>query len=176
MQFFFISHKKTFSCLRIHTFEKNLSMITVFTDGSALGNPGPGGYGIVMIYGKHKKEFSEGFRLTTNNRMELLSVIVALEKIKWERMDVTIYSDSKYVVDAVEKKWVFGWEKSGFNKKKNPDLWRRFLIVYRRHNVKFVWVKGHAGNPLNERCDQLAVAAANNPFHRIDTFFEQQES
>lgn len=149
--------------------------ITVYTDGSALGNPGPGGYGIVMLYGKYRKEFSQGFRKTTNNRMELLSVIVALEQIKWERMNVTIYSDSKYVVDAVEKKWVFGWEKIRFKKKKNPDLWQRFLVIFRKHNVKFVWVKGHAGNPLNERCDRLAVEAANSPNLKVDSFFEQQE-
>ena len=134
--------------------------ITVYTDGSALGNPGPGGYGIVLQSGKHRKELAQGFELTTNNRMELMAVIVALEALNGGGADVTIYSDSKYVVDAVQKKWVFGWEKKGFKKKKNPDLWKRFLKIYPKHQVKFVWVKGHAGLPGNERCDQLAVEAA----------------
>ncbi|RLD27104.1 MAG: ribonuclease HI [Bacteroidetes bacterium] len=138
-----------------------MTKITVYTDGSALGNPGPGGYGIVMISGKHRKDFFQGYQLTTNNRMELLAVIVALETIKQPGAEVTIYSDSKYVVDAIEKGWVFAWVKKGFKKKKNPDLWRRLLEIYPKHKVKFVWVKGHAGNPLNERCDQLAVDAAN---------------
>ena len=113
--------------------------VIVYTDGSSKGNPGPGGYGIVMMCGDHRKEFSEGFRMTTNNRMELLSVIVSLENLRSEKQSVTIYSDSKYVVDAVEKKWVFGWEKNNFNKKKNPDLWIRFLKIYRKHFVSFVW-------------------------------------
>lgn len=134
--------------------------ITIYTDGAAKGNPGNGGYGAVMLSGNHRKELSEGFIKTTNNRMELLSVIVALEQIKSDGADVTIFSDSKYVVDSVEKRWVFGWEKKGFAKKKNVDLWKRYLKVHKRHNIKFQWVKGHAGNPLNERCDQLAVAAA----------------
>ena len=128
-------------------------MITIYTDGSSLGNPGPGGYGVVMISGQHRKEISEGFRLTTNNRMELLSVIVALETLKNDGSAVTIYSDSKYVVDAVEKRWVFDWEKKDFKKKKNPDLWKRFLDVYRKHKVKFVWVKGHHITKENNRCD-----------------------
>ena len=118
--------------------------ITIYTDGSALGNTGPGGYGAVLISGRFRKEVSQGYRLTTNNRMELLAVCVALEMLKFEGSDVTIYSDSKYVVDAVEKRWVFGWEKKGFAGKKNPDLWSRFLRSYRRHKVRFVWVKGHA--------------------------------
>jgi len=134
--------------------------ITVYTDGSALGNPGPGGYGIVLQAGKHRKELSQGFELTTNNRMELLAVIVALESLNGTGSAVTIYSDSKYVVDAVEQKWVFRWEKKGFKKKKNPDLWKRFLKIYPKHTVKFQWVKGHAGLPGNERCDQLAIEAA----------------
>lgn len=134
--------------------------ITVYTDGAAKGNPGRGGYGVVLLAGKHRKELSQGYELTTNNRMELLSVIVALETLKKPNSDVTIYSDSKYVVDAVEKGWVFGWEKKNFKGKKNPDLWQRFLRIYPKHRVKFVWVKGHAGNPLNERCDELAVEAA----------------
>jgi ribonuclease HI len=135
-------------------------MISIYTDGASRGNPGPGGYGVVMLYGALRKELSEGFKITTNNRMELMSVIVALEALKKENTPVTIYSDSKYVVDSVEKKWVFGWEKKNYKDKKNPDLWMRFLKVYRKHQVKFVWVKGHASNKENNRCDELAVAAA----------------
>ncbi|MCX4281504.1 ribonuclease HI [Alistipes muris] len=135
--------------------------ITIYTDGSSLGNPGPGGYGVVMISGPHRKEMSQGFRLTTNNRMELLAVCVALEALKFPGSEVTVFSDSRYVVDAVAKGWVFGWEKKGFANKKNPDLWMRFLRVFRRHRVRFVWVKGHAETAENNRCDMLAVAAAN---------------
>src|ERR1017187_6199192 len=119
-------------------------MISIYTDGSSRGNPGPGGYGIVMISGQHRKEFSQGFKYTTNNRMELMSVIVALEMLKKEGSEVIIYSDSKYVVDSIEKKWVFAWQKKGFKDKKNPDLWQRFLRIYPKHKVKFHWVKGHA--------------------------------
>jgi len=135
-------------------------MIIIYTDGAAKGNPGPGGFGAVLISGKNRKEISQGFKLTTNNRMELLSVITALEILKTEGQDVTVYSDSQYVVYAVEKGWVFGWEKKDFKKKKNPDLWKRFLKVFRKHKVKFVWVRGHADNAMNNYCDQLAVSAA----------------
>jgi len=134
--------------------------IIIYTDGAARGNPGPGGYGVVLISGDHRKELSQGYRLTTNNRMELLAVIVALEKLKQESSKVTIYTDSRYVADAVEKNWLFEWERKGFKKKKNPDLWKRFLTIYRKHKVKFIWIKGHADNPENERCDQLAVQAS----------------
>ncbi len=134
--------------------------ITIYTDGASRGNPGRGGYGVVLMSGKHRKELSEGYELTTNNRMELLAVIVGLEALKQAGSDVTIYSDSQYVVDAIEKKWVFSWQKKGFKGKKNPDLWLRFLAIYPKHNVKMVWVKGHANIPENERCDQLAVEAA----------------
>ncbi len=147
--------------------------IIVYTDGAASGNPGPGGFGVVLISGRFRKELMAGFRLTTNNRMELLAVIIGLEALKQEGEDVTIYSDSKYVVDAVEKGWVFNWEKTGFKKKKNPDLWKRFLEVYRRHDVKFIWVKGHADVPENERCDQLAVAAYKRSDLQIDFFYEE---
>ncbi|PKP37999.1 MAG: ribonuclease HI [Bacteroidetes bacterium HGW-Bacteroidetes-14] len=135
-------------------------MIELFTDGSSRGNPGPGGYGVVLKSGSHRKEMSAGYRMTTNNRMELLAVITGLEALKRPGSDVTVYSDSSYVCDAVNKGWVFGWEKKLFAKKKNPDLWIRFLKIYRIHKVKFVWIKGHAGHPENERCDELAVAAA----------------
>ena len=135
--------------------------VTIYTDGAAQGNPGRGGYGVVLMSGPHRKELSAGYRLTTNNRMELMAVCVALEALKFEGSNVTVYSDSKYVVDAVDKGWVFGWEKKGFSGKKNPDLWQRFLRIYRRHKVRFVWVKGHAETVENNRCDTLAVAAAN---------------
>ena len=138
--------------------------IIIYTDGSSRGNPGPGGYGIVMIQPKSNyiKEFSCGFKKTTNNRMELLAVIVALEKIKAEDQKVNIYTDSKYVSDAVEKKWLFNWEKKDFKSKKNPDLWKRFLKIFKKHNVSFFWVKGHSNNLYNERCDRLAVEASKN--------------
>jgi ribonuclease HI len=134
-------------------------MIEIYTDGAASGNPGPGGYGVVLRSGSHYKELSGGFRMTTNNRMELLAVIVGLSSIKKPGQQVTIYSDSKYVVDSVEKKWVFGWVKKGFQGKKNKDLWMRFLELYKLHDIKFVWIKGHNSHPENERCDILAVAA-----------------
>ena len=152
-----------------------MSKIIIYTDGAARGNPGPGGYGIVMKAGQHRKELSEGFRKTTNNRMELLAVIVALEALKNENSDVEIYTDSKYVSDAVDKGWVFGWEKVQFKKKKNPDLWIRFLKIYRKHKVKFHWVKGHANIPENERCDQLAVEASKKNILLIDDVYEKTE-
>ncbi len=150
--------------------------IIIYTDGSAKGNPGNGGYGIVMISGKHRKELQKGFRLTTNNRMELLAVIVALESVKKENSEIRIYSDSKYVVDAVEKNWVFGWEKKNFKQKKNPDLWIRFLNIYRKQKVSFFWVKGHAENKENERCDYLAVQAADGRVLEIDEWYERNIS
>jgi ribonuclease HI len=133
--------------------------ITIYTDGAASGNPGKGGYGVVLISGRHRLEKSEGFRLTTNNRMELLAVIVGLESLKIPGSRVVVYTDSRYVADSVEKGWVFQWESKAFKKKKNPDLWIRFLKSFRKHNVKFVWIKGHASNPENELCDKLAVGA-----------------
>ena len=147
--------------------------IIIYTDGAAKGNPGRGGYGAVLISGSLRKELCEVFELTTNNRMELLAVIIALESIKVLNSKIVVYSDSKYVVDAVEKKWVFAWEKKNFNKKKNPDLWIRFLSVFRKHTVSFVWVKGHANNKENERCDQLAVAAAESKNLKKDVWYEK---
>ncbi len=138
-----------------------MANISIYTDGAARGNPGPGGYGVVLLAGQHRKELSGGFKHTTNNRMELLAVIIGLETLKTPDNTVTVYSDSKYVVDAVEKKWVFSWQKKGFKGKKNIDLWRRFLEIYPKHNVKFIWVKGHANIPENERCDELAVEASH---------------
>ena len=135
--------------------------IFLYTDGASSGNPGPGGYGVVLKCAGHTKEMSGGFSVTTNNRMELLAVIVGLEAIKWDNAEVNVISDSSYVVRAVNEGWVFNWERKDFAGKKNEDLWRRFLSVYRRHKVKFFWVKGHNGHPENERCDQLAVAAGS---------------
>lgn len=151
--------------------------VYIYTDGASKGNPGPGGYGVVMELAgtSYKKEFYEGFRLTTNNRMELLAVIVGLEKLKNPNTSVLVVSDSKYVVDAVEKGWVFGWEKKYFKDKKNPDLWMRFLKIYRKHQVKFQWIKGHNNHPQNERCDQLAVMASQQEKLSIDTYYEREE-
>lgn len=148
-------------------------MIKIFTDGAAQGNPGPGGYGTIMKYGQHEKEFSQGFRLTTNNRMELMAVIVGLEAIKKTGIAVTIYSDSKYVVDSVEKGWIWAWEKKNFNKKANSDLWMRYIPLHKKYNPKFIWVKGHAGHPENERCDQLAVQAASGYGLETDAWYER---
>jgi len=134
--------------------------ITIYTDGACSGNPGPGGYGLVLMSGPHRKEKSEGYRLTTNNRMELLAAIVALESLTMQGSDVRLYTDSQYLVNAVNKGWLFNWEKKNFAKKKNPDLWIRFLKSFRKHNVRLIWVKGHNENKENELCDQLAVAAS----------------
>lgn len=133
--------------------------IFLFTDGASSGNPGPGGYGVILRCGSLEKEMSGGFACTTNNRMELLAVIVGLEAIKWEKATVVVYSDSSYVVKALNEGWLQNWERKGWKKVKNVDLWQRFLAVYKRHKVTFNWVKGHAGHPENERCDALAVAA-----------------
>ncbi|MEX0967049.1 MAG: ribonuclease HI [Bacteroidia bacterium] len=147
--------------------------VVIYTDGAALNNPGPGGYGVVMKYGTLRKELSKGFKKTTNNRMELLAVIEGLRALKRPGLNVVIYSDSKYVVDAVEKKWVFGWQQKNFKGKKNPDLWQEFLKVYPQHKVTFRWVKGHAGNIENERCDELATTAAAQSAFETDFGYEQ---
>ena len=154
------------------------AQIHIYTDGSALGNPGPGGYGIIMeLVGKnYYKEYAKGYAYTTNNRMELLAVIVALEKLKEQPLNVVVFSDSKYVIDSVEKKWVYGWKAKNFKGKKNPDLWKRFLTIYEQHNVKFQWVKGHNDHPQNERCDSLAVNAAKNGTKEKDVFFENESN
>lgn len=150
--------------------------ITIYSDGACSGNPGPGGFGVIMRCGTYEKTISEGYLCTTNNRMELLAVITGLEAIKWEKADVTVWSDSSYVVDAVEKGWVFGWEAKNFAKKANPDLWRRFLSVYRRHNVNFRWIRGHNGHPENEQCDRMAVAASTKPDRLVDTGYTEQQN
>jgi ribonuclease HI len=148
-------------------------MITIYTDGAAKGNPGPGGYGAVLKFDKYRKELSEGFRLTTNNRMELLAVIRALQELKSTEFPVRIYSDSKYVVDAIEKGWLWGWQKKGFKDKKNPDLWLRYIPLHLKYKPKFIWVKGHAGNIENERCDELAVEAATGRNLPADQGYEE---
>ncbi len=149
-------------------------MITIYTDGASSGNPGPGGYGTILLYKNHKKELSQGYRQTTNNRMELLAVIKGLEALKGTGHQVTVYSDSKYVVDSVEKAWIWNWQTKGFKGKKNVDLWKLFIPLYQKHQVKFKWVKGHHGNPLNERCDELAVNASQSPELLIDLGFESK--
>lgn len=149
-----------------------MNEIIIYTDGSARGNPGPGGYGVVLVSGNHRKEISGGFRLTTNNRMELLAVIKGLESLKISGSNVVVYTDSRYVSDAVEKMWVFNWEKTNFKGKKNADLWKEFLNIYRRHHVRFVWVKGHANIPGNERCDTLATIASSESNLPPDSGYE----
>ena len=159
--------------------------VHIYTDGACKGNPGKGGYGIIMQWVGQKfspsgntyiKEFSEGYRKTTNNRMELMAVIVALEQLKKDGTDVIVFSDSKYVIDSVEKGWLFNWIKKGFKDKKNPDLWKRFLKVYRKHQVKFKWVKGHNDHPQNERCDALAVSASQKKDLIVDQGFEHNDN
>jgi len=149
-----------------------MKTIKIYTDGSSRGNPGPGGYGIILEYGEHVKEISEGFRVTTNNRMELLSIIIAMESIKDFKGSVLVFSDSKYVVDAINKKWVFSWHKKGYKNKKNPDLWKRFLKTYYKQQISFHWIKGHSGHSKNERCDHLAVQASRNQKLKIDEGYE----
>lgn len=153
-----------------------MGKVELYTDGAARGNPGPGGYGAILKWNHHEKELSAGFRRTTNNRMELLAVIIGLEALNRDGVEVDVYSDSKYVVDAVKQRWVFGWEKIGFKKKANPDLWRRFLIVYRKHNVHLHWVKGHNDHHFNERCDQLATAAADGQNLQVDEVYERENA
>jgi len=147
-------------------------MIEIFTDGACSGNPGKGGYGVVMRSNQHLKELSGGFRATTNNRMELLATIVGMEAINKENQEIIVVSDSEYVVNSVSKGWVFNWERKAYKDRANADLWKRFLVVYRKHQVQFKWVRGHAGHPENERCDVLAVAASRQKDLEIDEGFE----
>ena len=151
-------------------------MITIYTDGASRGNPGPGGYGTILLYKQHRKELSEGFRQTTNNRMELLAVIRGLEALKGSGHLVTIYSDSKYVVDAVEKGWIWAWQKKSFAKKANADLWQRYIPLHQKYKPRFIWIKGHAGHPENERCDYLAVRAAEGFSLLVDQWYEQNRN
>jgi ribonuclease HI len=151
-------------------------MIELFTDGASSGNPGPGGFGAILRSGNHYKELSEGYRKTTNNRMELMAVIKGLEALKNLNQNVMIFSDSKYVIDSIEKRWVNSWLAKGFKDKKNKDLWLRYLDVSKLHNIKFTWVRGHNGHPENERCDELAVAAAKGKDLLIDSVFEMENA
>ena len=149
--------------------------LIIYTDGAARGNPGPGGYGVVLIWGKVKKELARGYRLTTNNRMELMAVIAALEALKKNNLDIVIYSDSNYVVRAVEEGWLKNWIKTDFKGgKKNKDLWLRFYQLSQNHNIKFKWVKGHNVNIENNRCDILATEAADGKNLFIDEGYETE--
>lgn len=150
-------------------------IVTIYTDGAARGNPGNGGYGAILQYKNTSKEISGGYRYTTNNRMELMAVIEALNLLKREGLEVHIYSDSSYVVDAVEKKWLFGWIRKNFKDKKNKDLWLLFYAHFQKHTIKFFWVKGHASNPMNNRCDELATAAADGQHLLIDEVYEAEK-
>ena len=149
------------------------NQLVIYTDGAARGNPGPGGYGAILMWGTARKELSQGYRRTTNNRMELLAVIVALQELKRDGLDITVYSDSAYIVNSVEKGWLFGWAKKGYKDKKNVDLWIQFLELYKKHRIKFVWVKGHASNPFNNRCDILATQAADSGNWLVDEGYEK---
>jgi ribonuclease HI len=150
------------------------NQIIIYTDGSCLNNPGPGGYGVVLIFGGLRKELSRGFRKTTNNRMELLAVIEAMRALKRTDIPAILHTDSGYVVNAINNKWVFGWQKKGFKNKKNPDLWKQFLEIYPAFNIEFKWVKAHVGIRENERCDELAKIAAENPSD-IDQVYESSD-
>lgn len=151
-----------------------MSIINIYTDGSSRGNPGPGGYGVILKFGNKIKEISSGFRLTTNNRMELMAVCVALENLNTNKFRVVIHSDSKYVIDAITQKWVWNWSQKQFKGKKNKDLWVRYLQLHDNFTLSFVWVKGHSGHPENERCDELAYTAATNNPTNIDEVFESE--
>lgn len=148
--------------------------LEIYTDGASRGNPGPGGYGIILKWGEKMKEISAGYRMTTNNRMELLAVIVALESLTRDGVNITIYSDSKYVVDSVEKRWIWGWQQKGWAGKKNVDLWQKYIALHNKHNIRFVWVKGHANNPYNNRCDILATTAADGRNLLVDAVYEAE--
>lgn len=152
-----------------------MSNVNIYTDGSSRGNPGPGGYGVILEFQGKRKELSQGFRRTTNNRMELLAVIVGLEHLTTNKYIVCIHSDSKYVIDSITKGWVFAWQKKNFKGKKNEDLWLRYLAIHAKFQLQFNWVKGHAGHPENERCDELAVSAALSNELLVDENFESQE-
>lgn len=151
------------------------NQITIYTDGASRGNPGRGGYGAILMWKEHRKELSAGYRLTTNNRMELMAVIASLEAVKKDHQQISIFSDSQYVVNSIEKRWVYGWVRKGFKNKKNKDLWLRFLPLYEKHSIRMVWVKGHADNPYNNRCDELATRAADGRNLLIDHEFEEEK-
>lgn len=163
--------------LKMHLFRAMSHHLMIYTDGAARGNPGPGGYGIVLIWGQKRKELSAGYRLTTNNRMELMAVIVALQSLTKTAIPVTIYTDSKYIVDSVQKGWLQNWIKTDFKGgKKNKDLWLQYHEVSKQYQVRFVWVKGHADNAMNNRCDELATQAADGKQLLIDTVYESENA
>jgi ribonuclease HI len=147
-------------------------VLKIYTDGASAGNPGPGAYAAILQYHKHEKILVKGFRKTTNNRMELLAVIAGLTALKAERQVIEIYSDSRYVIDAIEKGWLQKWLRTGFKNKKNPDLWARFWELYQKHTIKFFWIKGHSGHVMNEQCDQLAVKCIKTGYLFIDEWYE----
>jgi ribonuclease HI len=152
-----------------------MNTITIYTDGSSRGNPGPGGYGAILISGSHRKELSQGYRHTTNNRMELMAVIAGLKALKKDECNVTIYSDSQYVVKAVEQGWLKNWIATNFKGgKKNKDLWMHYYHLSQKHTIHFVWVKGHANNPYNNRCDELATQAADGNDLLVDEEYEKE--
>jgi len=154
-----------------------MSEIKIYTDGSSRGNPGPGGYGVILLSGQHRKELSKGFRLTTNNRMELMAVIAGLEAIKKNHLPVTVFSDSQYVVNATNKGWLNNWIRTDFKGgKKNKDLWLEYYKLSRSFNIKFVWVKGHADNAYNNRCDELATQAADGKELEVDEGYEEENT
>jgi ribonuclease HI len=156
--------------------EQNAHQLIIYTDGSSRGNPGPGGYGIVLLWGEKRKEISAGYRLTTNNRMELMAVIVALQSLTKKNIPVSIYTDSQYVVNSVEKKWLDNWIRTDFKGgKKNKDLWMLYHSIAKNFRVRFYWVKGHASNALNNRCDELATSAADSNHLLIDHWYEENE-
>jgi len=160
--------------------KRNLDQVTIYTDGACIGNPGPGGYGVVLLHGKHRKELSGGFRLTTNNRMEMMAAIVALRTLK-KKCAVKLTSDSQYLVNTMKQGWAEGWRKNGWKRNKkekalNPDLWEQLLDLCDRHEVKFFWVRGHSGNRENERCDRLSVQAAKQKDLPPDTEYENARS
>lgn len=150
--------------------------LTIYTDGAARGNPGPGGYGVILKWGATEKELSKGYRLTTNNRMELMAVIAALEALNKDNLQISIFSDSQYVVKAVKEGWLKKWIATDFKGgKKNKDLWTHFYQLSKKHQIQFIWVKGHANNPFNNRCDELATAAADGKSLLIDEFYEKEQ-
>ncbi|MBL7712150.1 MAG: ribonuclease HI [Chitinophagaceae bacterium] len=150
--------------------------LLIYTDGSSRGNPGPGGYGAILFWGSKRKELSQGYRRTTNNRMELMAVIAALKALTKPGLDIVVHSDSSYVVNAIEKRWLQSWLRINFKGKKNADLWKEYHQLSLAHNIRFVWVKGHADNVYNNRCDELATAAADSRKWLVDTGFEMEEA
>ena len=149
--------------------------ITIYTDGSSKGNPGPGGFGAILMFGKHSKEISMGYRFTTNNRMELIAVLASLEALKKNDLPLTIHSDSQYVVKAINEGWLNNWIKTGFKGgKKNKDIWVKYFQLSKKFKIKIQWVKGHADNPYNNRCDELATTAADGKHLLIDEGYENQ--